>query len=56
MNCFIACVSSDFGFVGVKSLGINYGRVDDNLLPPEKVFHLLTYLKITKIRIYDTNP
>ncbi|XP_059444775.1 glucan endo-1,3-beta-glucosidase 11-like [Corylus avellana] len=47
---------SVFGFVGVKSLGINYGRVGDNLLPPEKVLDLLTSLKITKIRIYDTNP
>jgi exo-beta-1,3-glucanase (GH17 family) len=56
MKHFIACVSSDFGFVGVKSLGINYGRVGDNLLPPEKVLDLLTSLKTTKIKIYDTNP
>ncbi|XP_059444944.1 glucan endo-1,3-beta-glucosidase 11-like [Corylus avellana] len=47
---------SVFGFVGVKSLGINYGRVGNNLPQPEKVLDLLTSLKITKIRIYDTNP
>ncbi|XP_062157700.1 glucan endo-1,3-beta-glucosidase 14-like [Alnus glutinosa] len=47
---------SDFGFLRVNSLGINYGRVGDNLLPPEKVINLLKYLNLTKTRIYDTNP
>ncbi|KAI3719680.1 hypothetical protein L6452_20582 [Arctium lappa] len=48
---------SGFGFVTkVESLGINYGQLGDNLLPPEKVLELLKSLRITKTRIYDTNP
>ncbi|XP_012072111.1 glucan endo-1,3-beta-glucosidase 14 [Jatropha curcas] len=50
-------ILSDCGFLeGVESLGINYGQVGNNLPPPEKVLDLLTSLKITKARIYDTNP
>lgn len=40
----------------MSSFGINYGQVADNLPPPNKVVELLTSLKITKARIYDTNP
>ncbi|KAJ8545311.1 hypothetical protein K7X08_017894 [Anisodus acutangulus] len=40
----------------VESLGINYGQVANNLPPPDKVLQLLHALKITKARIYDTNP
>ncbi|XP_073056131.1 glucan endo-1,3-beta-glucosidase 14-like [Primulina eburnea] len=40
----------------VESLGINYGQVADNLLPPDKVLDLLRSLKLSKVRIYDTNP
>ncbi|KAM7525000.1 hypothetical protein LguiA_014902 [Lonicera macranthoides] len=48
---------SGFGFVGiVQSLGINYGQLGNNLPPPEKVVDLLQSLKLTKVRIYDTNP
>ncbi|KAG6416738.1 hypothetical protein SASPL_124174 [Salvia splendens] len=39
-----------------KSLGINYGQVGNNLPPPEKVLELLRSLKLSKARIYDTNP
>ncbi|XP_043688395.1 glucan endo-1,3-beta-glucosidase 11-like [Telopea speciosissima] len=48
---------SGFGIIGrVEAVGINYGQVGNNLLPPEKVLSLLSSLKITKARIYDTNP
>ncbi|OWM73078.1 hypothetical protein CDL15_Pgr001192 [Punica granatum] len=48
---------SDYGLItGVVSLGINYGQVGNNLLPPEKVLTLLSNLHVTKARIYDTNP
>ncbi|XVF87161.1 hypothetical protein PTKIN_Ptkin18bG0096800 [Pterospermum kingtungense] len=48
---------SDFGFPrGVTSLGINYGQIANNLPPPDKVLDLLSSLKLTKARIYDTNP
>ncbi|KAI4298273.1 hypothetical protein L6164_031851 [Bauhinia variegata] len=49
--------SADIGFFrGVASFGINYGQIGDNLPQPEKVLELLSSLKITKARIYDTNP
>ncbi|CAA3017895.1 glucan endo-1,3-beta-glucosidase 11-like [Olea europaea subsp. europaea] len=48
---------SGFGSVRVvDSLGINYGQVGNNLPPPDKVLELLHSLRITKARIYDTNP
>lgn len=37
-------------------MGINYGQVADNLPSPDKVVILLQSLKVSKIRIYDTNP
>ena len=40
----------------VECLGINYGQVGNNLPPPETVLSLITSLKLTKARIYDTNP
>jgi hypothetical protein len=50
-------IFTDIGiFVHVASFGINYGQVANNLPPPEKVLELLSTLKITKTRIYDTNP
>lgn len=53
----ICILFSDFGFPrGVSSLGINYGQVGNNLPSPENVLTLLKSLKITKARIYDTNP
>ncbi|CAA3004645.1 glucan endo-1,3-beta-glucosidase 11-like [Olea europaea subsp. europaea] len=41
---------------GIESLGINYGQVGNNLPSPDKVLELLHSLRITKARIYDTNP
>ncbi|KAF7803165.1 glucan endo-1,3-beta-glucosidase 14-like [Senna tora] len=50
-------ITTGFGFFrGVKSLGINYGQVANNLPTPDKVVELLSSLKLTKARIYDTNP
>ncbi|KAL7102676.1 hypothetical protein ACP275_08G133000 [Erythranthe tilingii] len=40
----------------VEGLGINYGQVGNNLPPPERVLDLLHSLRLTKARIYDTNP
>ncbi|XP_059667295.1 glucan endo-1,3-beta-glucosidase 11-like [Cornus florida] len=48
---------SGFSFLQeAESLGINYGQVGNNLLAPQKVLDLLQSLKLTKARIYDTNP
>ncbi|EXC29348.1 Glucan endo-1,3-beta-glucosidase 11 [Morus notabilis] len=52
----ILLLVNSLSFSGVLSLGINYGQVGNNLPPPEKVLDLLSSLKITKARIYDTNP
>ncbi|KAE7997325.1 hypothetical protein FH972_001970 [Carpinus fangiana] len=41
-------------FIG--TYGVNYGRVADNLPPPESVVTLLKAAKIKNVRIYDTNP
>ncbi|KAE9594589.1 hypothetical protein Lal_00037397 [Lupinus albus] len=50
-------LSSDIGSIPhVKSFGINYGQVGNNLPQPNKVLELLSTLKLTKTRIYDTNP
>ncbi|KAL3535876.1 hypothetical protein ACH5RR_004337 [Cinchona calisaya] len=35
--------------------GINYGRIADNLPPPDKVAKLLRAAKIKNVRIYDAN-
>ncbi|XP_022994818.1 glucan endo-1,3-beta-glucosidase 11-like [Cucurbita maxima] len=40
---------------GASSLGINYGQIGDDLPSPDKVLDMLMALKITKVRIYDTN-
>ncbi|KAJ3692157.1 hypothetical protein LUZ60_012507 [Juncus effusus] len=48
---------SEFGFLQTcRALGINYGQVANNLPSPPQVVSLLTSLRITKTRIYDTNP
>ncbi|XP_022723751.1 glucan endo-1,3-beta-glucosidase 10-like [Durio zibethinus] len=48
---------SVYGFLrGVASLGINYGQVGSSLPPPDRVLDLIRSLKVTKARIYDTNP
>ncbi|KAL6006271.1 hypothetical protein ACLOJK_040317 [Asimina triloba] len=40
-------------FVG--TYGINYGRIADNLIPPESVVVLLRAAKIKNVRIYDAD-
>ncbi|KAD4982825.1 hypothetical protein E3N88_19496 [Mikania micrantha] len=54
------CLMVRFTFTGwfgfIESLGINYGQVGNNLPPPDKVLVLLESLRVTKTRIYDTNP
>lgn len=54
----ILCLEINAGNIlqRVTSLGINYGQVGNNLPSPDKVISLLRSLRITKTRIYDTNP
>ncbi|ONK81131.1 uncharacterized protein A4U43_C01F25630 [Asparagus officinalis] len=50
-------LSLEFGLIRqVSTLGINYGQVANNLPSPQQVLVLLSSLRITKTRIYDTNP
>ncbi|URE26290.1 glycosyl hydrolases family 17 [Musa troglodytarum] len=37
-------------------VGVNYGRLGDNLPPPEAVPRLVTSIGIGRVRIYDTDP
>ncbi|XP_039115668.1 glucan endo-1,3-beta-glucosidase 11-like [Dioscorea cayenensis subsp. rotundata] len=49
--------SSEFGLQQLgATLGINYGQVANNLPSPDQALILINSLKITKTRIYDTNP
>ncbi|XP_004293577.1 PREDICTED: glucan endo-1,3-beta-glucosidase 11 [Fragaria vesca subsp. vesca] len=56
INAFLLCLLCFSALQGVTSLGINYGQLGNNLLEPQKVLDLLSSLKVTKARIYDTNP
>ncbi|XP_076942202.1 glucan endo-1,3-beta-glucosidase-like [Bidens hawaiensis] len=38
------------------SIGVNYGRVGNNLPPPEKVVTLLKSQGINRVKVYDTDP
>ncbi|KAI5083125.1 hypothetical protein GOP47_0002868, partial [Adiantum capillus-veneris] len=40
---------------GSLNIGINYGMVADNLLPPTQVVRLLQSISISKVKIYSTN-
>ncbi|XP_010279618.1 PREDICTED: glucan endo-1,3-beta-glucosidase 14-like isoform X2 [Nelumbo nucifera] len=53
----VSVLITGFGFLrGVAALGINYGQVANDLPSPDKVLELLRSLRISKARIYDTNP
>ncbi|GAA0164313.1 hypothetical protein Leryth_011719 [Lithospermum erythrorhizon] len=50
---FLNCYVNVHCFTG--TYGVNYGRIADNLPPPESVVTLLKAAKIKNIRIYDAN-
>ncbi|WJX48781.1 hypothetical protein P8452_35300 [Trifolium repens] len=54
LSATFSLVLGNKAFVG--TYGVNYGRVSDNLPPPESVVTLLKAAKIKNIRIYDVNP
>lgn len=41
---------------GQESIGINYGRVANNLPPPDQVVRLLQSRSVKHVRIYDADP
>ncbi|KAK9074371.1 hypothetical protein SSX86_006969 [Deinandra increscens subsp. villosa] len=56
MQCVLGIILSLSVAGMVESLGINYGQVGNDLPHPTKVLQLLKSLRVTKTRIYDTNP
>lgn len=40
----------------VNSLGVNWGTTSSHTLPPTQVVNLLKQNKITKLKLFDTNP
>ncbi|KAM0053076.1 putative glucan endo-1,3-beta-D-glucosidase [Helianthus debilis subsp. tardiflorus] len=45
-------------FVGIFGIGVgvNYGRIANNLLPPSQVSNLLKSLNINRVKVYDADP
>ncbi|CAK8574635.1 unnamed protein product [Lathyrus sativus] len=54
LSSTFSLVLGNKAFIG--TYGVNYGRVADNLPPPESVVTLLKAAKIRNVRIYDVNP
>lgn len=61
-TCLFACILSYFSLYscislaqGASNLGINYGRIADNLPPPTQVVRILQGISVSKTRIYDAN-
>ncbi|WOL09688.1 hypothetical protein Cni_G18441 [Canna indica] len=53
----LACLAVDRSAATSSSLvGVNYGRVGDNLPPPQAVPHLLGSIGVGRVRIYDADP
>ncbi|GLJ18553.1 hypothetical protein SUGI_0330000 [Cryptomeria japonica] len=48
-------ITFSLAFAGAESIGICYGRVADNLPPPEIVAALLTANNILKLRMFDSD-
>lgn len=50
LSIVIPCISADGGVIGV-----NYGRISNELPPPDKVVALLKTQKINRVKLYDTD-
>ncbi|XP_058765027.1 glucan endo-1,3-beta-glucosidase 12-like isoform X1 [Vicia villosa] len=53
---FLSLSSSSSVFSEAGSIGINYGRIANNLPTPSKVVELLKTQGITRVKLYDTEP
>eukprot|EP01018_Ginkgo_biloba_P024676 Gb_40154 [translate_table: standard] len=53
-----ACIAAFLysSLAGAETIGVCYGRVADNLPPPEQVVSLLKSNNIAKMRMFDANP
>ncbi|KAJ7963738.1 Glucan endo-1,3-beta-glucosidase [Quillaja saponaria] len=53
-SCFLLLLSFS-AFAEAGSIGINYGRIADNLPTPSKVVELLKSQGLNRVKLYDTN-
>nr|XP_043622908.1 glucan endo-1,3-beta-glucosidase 12-like [Erigeron canadensis] len=53
---FISVCLTIFSLVNGGSIGVNYGRVANNLPSPSKVVDLLKSQGISRVKVYDTDP
>ncbi|KAJ7520324.1 hypothetical protein O6H91_19G001000 [Diphasiastrum complanatum] len=57
---FLAAAAVSIAYLVIQTrrptIGVNYGRVADNLPPPSQVVAIIKSLKIGKVKIYDANP
>ncbi|KAI8005935.1 Glucan endo-1,3-beta-glucosidase 13 [Camellia lanceoleosa] len=52
--CYFFPVASSFSDTG--SIGVNYGRIADNLPPPSQVVQLLKSQGLNQVKLYDSDP
>ncbi|KAK8527188.1 hypothetical protein V6N12_054412 [Hibiscus sabdariffa] len=55
-SILLALLSAIAGSDAAGSVGINYGRLADDLPSPDKVVQLLKSQGVTKVKIFDTDP
>ncbi|KAJ0086717.1 hypothetical protein Patl1_08629 [Pistacia atlantica] len=53
---FILLTFLSHGIIASAFLGINYGRIADNLPPPEKAVSLVQSIGASKVKIFDVEP
>ncbi|KAK8569876.1 hypothetical protein V6N13_002588 [Hibiscus sabdariffa] len=49
-------ISAFFNIADCGSIGVNYGRVANNLPPATKVVELLKSQRLDRVKVYDTDP
>ncbi|KAF5948910.1 hypothetical protein HYC85_014867 [Camellia sinensis] len=52
--CYFFPIASSFSDTG--SIGVNYGRIADNLPPPSQVVQLLKSQGLNQVKLYDSDP
>lgn len=58
MSTLLVCVFFSFstGTEASSKIGINYGRLGNNLPPPIQTIELIKSLKAGRVKLYDSNP
>ncbi|KAE8075624.1 hypothetical protein FH972_014320 [Carpinus fangiana] len=55
LSCFLLLLSV-FTFADAGSIGVNYGRIANNLPPASKVVELLKSHGLNRVKVFDTDP